>query len=54
MNFIIFLITLLIALETIFYGIYELKTKRNYFGGISVICISVFMLIFTNIMIVIK
>lgn len=54
MRFIIFLTSLVICIETIFYGVYEYKELGNKPGGISVITLSIFMVIFVNIMIYIR
>lgn len=54
MRFIIFITSLVICIETIFYGIYELKNQKNKSGGIGVIALSIFMVFFVNIMIYIR
>lgn len=49
---IVFLVfTLFILGKLIFYGIYEIKTEKNLFGGICVITFSLAATIFSNIMI---
>ena len=54
MRFIIFFTSLVICIETIFYGFYEYKKLENKSGGISVIIISIFMIIFLNIMVYLR
>ena len=54
MRFIILLASIAIGIETIFYGVYEYKQLKNKAGGISVIALSVFMVLFINIMVYIR
>lgn len=43
--------TLVILIKTIFYGIYEINTLSNKIGGVSVILFSIFVTVFTNIIV---
>lgn len=53
--FIIFLIiTLYILLKTIGYAIYEIKEQNNKIGGIVIISFSTLVVIFVNIMMLIR
>ena len=53
--FIVFLIiTLYILLKTIGYAIYEIKEQNNKIGGIVIISFSTFVVIFANIMMLIR
>ena len=54
MRFIILITSLVIAIDTIFYAIYEFKENKNHIAGITISLLSVFMVIFTNIMIYIR
>lgn len=45
------LASLYILIKAIAYGIYEIKTEKNKAGGIGVICFSVLVTIFVNIVI---
>lgn len=45
------LISLYISLKAIGYGIYEINTFQNKIGGISVIAFSVFVLLFSNLIV---
>lgn len=55
MNFlyhsIFIIVTIFILLKTIFYGIYEINTENNKSGGIAVICFSILVIIFANIIV---
>ncbi len=48
-NIVFFIISSYIGIRTIAYGLYELKEKNNINGGICVITLSLFSLIFSNI-----
>lgn len=53
--FIVFLIiTLYILLKTIGYAIYEIKEQNNKIGGIVIISFSTLVVIFVNIMMLIR
>jgi len=45
-----FIVSLLILLKTIGYGMYEIKVEKNLIGGICVIVFSISIIIFANIM----
>lgn len=45
MNFILFLIFILIFIETIFYSVYEIKQNDNISGGVSVIVLAIISLV---------
>ena len=47
MNITVFFITLYIFIDTVAYGIYEIKNK-NKLGGFSTLLMAVFMMIFVN------
>lgn len=47
-DFIFTVISLIILVKSIAYGIYEIKTENNKSGGISVITFSIFVVIFVN------
>lgn len=49
-NIVFLIITSYILLRTLAYGIYELKEKNNKTGGICIIILSFFSIIFSNIM----
>ena len=48
MNITVFLISLYILINSISYAIYEIKND-NKFGGIVIISLNIFMIIFVNI-----
>lgn len=48
MNITVFLISLYIFINTISYGIYEIKND-NKFGGFVIITLNIFMIFFVNI-----
>lgn len=58
MNFlyhsIFIIVTIFILLKTIFYGIYEINTENNKSGGIAVICFSILVVVFANIIVFIR
>ena len=41
--------TVFILIKTISYGLYEIKTQNNKSGGIAVICFSIIVVVFANI-----
>lgn len=47
MNITVFLISLYIFIDTLAYGIYEIR-KQNKFGGTLVILLSIFMILLVN------
>ncbi len=54
MIFFFVLIAFCISIRTISYGIFEIKKCENKFGGIFVIFLSIFSLIFSTIMILFR
>ena len=53
--YIVFLVvTIFILVKTIFYGVYEIKTEKNKSGGIAVICFSVLVVVFANVVVFIR
>ena len=50
-HFIFIAITIFILIKTIFYGIYEINTENNKSGGIAVICFSILVVVFANIIV---
>lgn len=48
MAFSILILSIFIFLNNLGYAIYEIKEKKNKLGGISVIAIATFMVIFVN------
>ena len=48
------LITGFILIKTIFYGLYEINTLKNKVGGIVVICFSIIVIIFTNLIVFLR
>lgn len=50
-HFIFIIITVFILIKTIFYGIYEINTENNKSGGIAIICFSVLVVVFSNIIV---
>ena len=48
-HFIFIVVTIFILIKTIFYGVYEINTENNKSGGIAVICFSILVVIFANI-----
>lgn len=47
-------ITVFILFRTISYGLFEIKSQNNKSGGICVICFSVLVVIFANIMVFLR
>lgn len=48
------IITIFILLKTIFYGLYEIKTQNNKSGGIAIICFSILVIVFTNVIVFLR
>lgn len=44
-------ISLFILIKTIFYGLYEINSENNKSGGIAVICFSILVVVFVNIIV---
>ncbi len=53
-HFIFVIVTIFILIKTIFYGLFEINTQNNKSGGIAVICFSIIVIIFTNIMVFLR
>ena len=43
-----------VLLKTIFYGFYEIKTQNNKVGGVSVILFSVLVIVFANVIVLLR
>lgn len=50
-HFTFIVVSIFILIKTIFYGIYEINSENNKSGGIAVICFSVLVVIFSNIIV---
>lgn len=50
-HFVFIIFTTYLFIKSSIYGLYEIKNKKNIFGGISIILLNVFCLFFVNIMI---
>lgn len=48
-HFTFIIVTIFVLIKTISYGLYEIKTQNNKSGGIAVICFSIIVVIFTNV-----
>ncbi len=48
-HFTFIVVTVFVLMKTISYGLYEIKTQNNKSGGIAVICFSIIVVIFANI-----
>lgn len=53
-NFVFIVVSLFILIKTIFYGLYEFNTQNNKSGGIAVICFSILVIIFANIIVFLR
>lgn len=53
-HFLFFVFSIFVLLKSIFYALYEIKTQDNKSGGIAVICFTIVVLIFTNIVVFLK
>ena len=53
-HFIFIIVSIFILLKTIFYALYEINTQNNKYGGIAIICFSVLVVVFANIIVFIK
>lgn len=53
-RFLFLIFSIFVLLKSIFYALYEIKTQDNKSGGIAVICFTIVVLIFTNIIIFLK
>ena len=50
-HFLFIVVTIFILIKTIFYGLYEIYTENNRSGGIAMICFSVLVVVFANIIV---
>ncbi len=53
-HFTFIFITFFVLLKTIFYGFYEIKTQNNKVGGVSVILFSVLVIVFANVIVLLR
>ena len=53
-HFIFIVVTIFTLIKTIFYGLYEFNTQNNKSGGIAIICFSVLVIVFANIVVFFK
>lgn len=53
-HFIFIIVTIFILIKTIFYGLHEFNTQNNKSGGIAIICFSVLVVIFANVVVFIR
>ncbi len=53
-RFLFLIFSIFVLLKSIFYALYEIKTQDNKSGGIAVICFTIVVLIFTNIVVFLK
>lgn len=53
-HFVFVIVTIFILIKTIFYGMFEIKTQNNKSGGIAVICFSIVVIVFANIMVFLR
>ncbi len=53
-RFLFLIFSIFVLLKSIFYALYEIKTQDNKSGGIAVICFTIVVLIFTNIIVFLK
>lgn len=53
-HFIFIIVTIFILIETIFYGLHEFNTQNNKYGGIAIICFSILVVAFANIVVFLR
>lgn len=53
-HFLFFVFSVFVLLKSVFYALYEIKSQDNKSGGIAVICFTIVVLIFTNIVVFLK
>lgn len=53
-HFLFLIFSVFVLLKSIFYALYEINTQDNKSGGIAVICFTVVILIFANIVVFLK
>ena len=54
MKFVIFVLSIIIGIRTISYGLFELKNNKNTFGGIFVITFALISTLIPNVVIYLK
>lgn len=54
MKIVFFILSIIIGIKTVSYGIYEINENKNTFGGIFVIVLAFISTIFPNVVIYIK
>ncbi len=53
-HFVFVIVTVFILIKTIFYGLFEINSQNNKSGGIAVICFSIIVTVFANIMVFLR
>ena len=53
-RFLFLIFSIFVLLKSVFYALYEIKSQDNKPGGIAVICFTIVVLIFTNIVVFLK
>lgn len=53
-RFLFLIFSIFVLLKSVFYALYEIKSQDNKSGGIAVICFTIVVLIFTNIVVFLK
>ncbi len=53
-HFLFIIITIYTLIKTIAYGLYEINTQNNKSGGISIICFSIIVILFVNIIVFLR
>ena len=54
MKIVIFILSIIIGIKTVSYGVYELKENKNTFGGIFVIALAAISTILPNVVVYLK
>ena len=53
-HFLFFVFSIFVLLKSVFYDLFEIKSQYNKYCGIDVICFTIVVLIFTNIVVFLK
>ena len=53
-HFLFLVFSVFVLLKSVFYALYEIKSQNNKTGGIAVICFTIAVLIFSNIVVFLK
>jgi len=53
-HFLFLMFSIFVLLKSIFYALYEIKTENNKSGGVALICFSIIVIIFANIVVFLK